>query len=246
MLVPRLSRMLQSAAPSSLAPRATATRSQRAVASPRGGGGGAVASPCRLHADSLCSSVSRSRSRGSGWRPWGGSSLSPWPQRTMLVRFNTWYGAANVFQCTSDGINHRLMVNWILPHSLFPHLQYRWSQPDKGEMSRTPFSWVCLGPNRLITSFPILPVRIERSTTQQDSSSPLTINSTLTLCTGYSLCGHCVTLWRSSCPEIIAFATMTTEESILVWSTMNTLEPNVVFIKNRVCRFSPTISHFFL
>lgn len=87
-------RMPQSWVPSSLAQRATATLFQRTTAGAPEEAGGTVASHCRLQIGSLCSCVSRSRSRRSGWRPSERSSLNPWPQRTTLVRY--WPGTGQL------------------------------------------------------------------------------------------------------------------------------------------------------
>lgn len=78
-------RMPQSSVLPSSARRATDTLCQRAAGA-RGEAGGTAASRCRLRTGSLCSCVSRRRTRWSGWRPSGRSSLSPWPQRTTAVR----------------------------------------------------------------------------------------------------------------------------------------------------------------
>lgn len=85
--------MPQSWVPSSSAQRAMATLFRTAAGGARGEVAGTGASRCRLQAGSLCLCVSRSRSRGSGWRPLERSSLNPWPQRTTRVRcyYCTWY-----------------------------------------------------------------------------------------------------------------------------------------------------------
>lgn len=79
-------RMPRNWAQSSSARRTTSTLFQRAAARAREEAAGAVASGWRRPGGSSCSSVSRSRTRGSGWRPSERSSLSPWPQRTTPVR----------------------------------------------------------------------------------------------------------------------------------------------------------------
>ncbi|XP_042283321.1 arf-GAP with dual PH domain-containing protein 2-like isoform X3 [Thunnus maccoyii] len=70
-------RMLQSWEPSSSAQRATATLFQGTAAGAQEEAGGTGASRCRLQGGSLCSCVSRNRSRRSGWRPSERSSLNP-------------------------------------------------------------------------------------------------------------------------------------------------------------------------
>lgn len=73
-------------APSSSARRTTSTLFQRAAARAWQAAAGAVTSGCKRPGGRLCSSVSRSRSRESGWKPSEQSLLNPWPQRTTLVR----------------------------------------------------------------------------------------------------------------------------------------------------------------
>ncbi|XP_034400180.1 arf-GAP with dual PH domain-containing protein 2-like isoform X4 [Cyclopterus lumpus] len=69
-------RMLLSWVPSSLARRATATPLQRAAGGAREEAGGTAASRCTRRTGSSSSCASRSRSRRSGWRPSGRSSLN--------------------------------------------------------------------------------------------------------------------------------------------------------------------------
>lgn len=97
-------RMPQSWVLSSLVQRAITTLFQRPAVRAQEEVDGTGASPCRLQAGSLCSCVSRNRSRRSGWRPSERSSLNPWPQRTMLVRY---------CGCTSHRVATSMFV-WII------------------------------------------------------------------------------------------------------------------------------------
>lgn len=91
-------RMLLSLAPSSSAPRTTATLFRRELARVQGAAGGTAASRCTHQTGSLCSCVSRSRSKRSGWRPSEKSSLSPWPQKTTKVRNCCCNGMESVYK----------------------------------------------------------------------------------------------------------------------------------------------------
>lgn len=99
------------------------------MAGARGEAGGTVASRCRLQAGSLCSCVSRSRSRGSGWRPLQRSSLKPWPQRTTLVR-QCYYIPDIIlhsFPCLSDSMNTKSICEYAL---------FLWYTVDEANLGR--------------------------------------------------------------------------------------------------------------
>lgn len=78
--------MLRSWVPSSSAQRIMSTLFQRVPARAWKEAAGNVASGSKHPWGSLSSSVSRSRIRGSGWKPSEKSLPNPWPQRIMLVR----------------------------------------------------------------------------------------------------------------------------------------------------------------
>lgn len=79
-------RMLWNWVPSSSAQRIMSTLFQRVPARAWEEAAGNVASGSKHPPGSLCSSVSRNRIRGSGWKPSEKSLPNPWPQRIMLVR----------------------------------------------------------------------------------------------------------------------------------------------------------------
>lgn len=125
--------MLWNWAPSSSAQRTTSTLFQRAAASAWGEAAGAVTSVCRHPQGSLCSSVSRSRIRESGWKPSERSLLNPWPRRIMLVRCCCYTWCAAVWSWTHCSAVFNVFL-----------LCCRWSQLEEGEMTISAY-WVCSG-----------------------------------------------------------------------------------------------------
>lgn len=127
-----LTRMLWNWVPSSSAQRTTSTRFRTAASSAWEEAAGSVASGCKHPQGSLCSSASRSRIRGSGWKPSEKSLPNPWPQRIMLVRHHRYTWHAAVWWWNQGG------------NTLFLFLLYcRWSQLEKGEITCSAY-WVAM------------------------------------------------------------------------------------------------------